>query len=78
MDRDELARYEARAEAAYNAMYDAVPHNVKDCYEDSRLSLAHAIKIAEALGLKGEVERLTKRAEHIDAVYNHQFRHIGR
>lgn len=26
----EMADYEARAEAAYAAMYDAAPHNVKD------------------------------------------------
>ncbi|MCZ7594272.1 MAG: hypothetical protein M5U16_04650 [Hyphomicrobium sp.] len=74
----EMADYEARAEAAYAAMYDAAPHNVKDHYEDACLYLAHAIEIAAGWGLEQEVARLKKRSEEIDAVYNHQFRHVGR
>jgi hypothetical protein len=74
----EMADYEARAEAAYAAMYDAAPHNVKDYYEVACLYLAHAMQIATGLGLLDEVERLRKRSEEIDAVYNHQFRHVGR
>jgi len=30
-----MADYEARAEMAYAAMYDAAPHNVKDFYDDA-------------------------------------------
>jgi hypothetical protein len=63
---------------AYAAMYDAAPHNVKDFYEDACLYLAQAIQIATDLGLTDEVERLRKRSEAIDAVYNHQFRYVGR
>ena len=73
----EMADYEARAEAAHTAMYDAAPHNVKDCYDDACLYLAHAIQMATGLGLAGEVERFRKRSEEIDAVYNHQFRYVG-
>ena len=76
--KDEMADYEARAESAYTAMYDAASPNVKDCYEDACLHLAHAIQIATDLGLTDEVERLKKRGEHVDAVYNHQFRYVGR
>jgi hypothetical protein len=76
--KTEMADYEARAEAAYTAMYDAAPHNVKDHYEDACLYLAHAIQIATGLGGLDEVERLGKRSEQIDAVYNHQFRYVGR
>jgi hypothetical protein len=76
--KTEMADYEARAEAAYTAMYDAAPHNVKDHYEDACLYLAHAIQIATGLGLIDEVERLRKRSEQIDGVYNHQFRYVGR
>ena len=76
--KDEMADYEARAEAAYAAMYDVAPHNVKDCYEDACLHLAQAIQIAAGLGLTDEVARLKKRGEHVDAVYNHQFRYVGR
>ena len=78
MTKTEMADYEARAEAAYTAMYDAAPHNVKDCYEDACLYLARAIETAAGLGLIAEVERLRRRNEEIDAVYNHQFRYVGR
>ena len=77
-DKTEMAVNEACEEAAYAAMYDAAPHNVKDCYEDACLHLARAIQIAMGLGLMDEVERLKKRGEHVDAVYNHQFRYVGR
>lgn len=76
--KTEMADCEARAEAAYAAMYDAAPHNVKDHYEDACLSLAQAIQIAECLGFAADVERLRKRSDEIDAVYNHQFRYAGR
>ena len=73
-----MVDHESRAEAAYTAMYDAARHSVKDYYEDARVHLAHAIEIATGLGLIAEAERLKKRGEEIDAVYNHQFRHVGR
>ena len=75
---EEMKQYEARAEAAYEAMYDAAPHSVKDCFEDSCLCLNQAIKIAGSLGLSDEEARLAARSRHIDAVYNSQFRYIGR
>jgi hypothetical protein len=74
----ELVDCEARAEQAYAAMYEASPHNVKDCYEDACLYLSRAIKLAEELGLNVEYERLTARVAHVEYVYNHQFRYGGR
>jgi carboxylesterase type B len=74
----EMADYEARAEAAYAAMYDAAPHNVKDHYEDAYTCLAQAIQIATGLGLADEVARLKDRRKEVEAVYNHQFRYVGR
>jgi hypothetical protein len=47
-------------------------------YVDACRYLAHAIEIALGQGLIGEAERLRKRSEEIDAVYNHQFRYVGR
>jgi hypothetical protein len=46
-EKEEMADHEARVEKAYSAMYDAAPYNVKDCYDDARLYLSHAIKLAE-------------------------------
>jgi hypothetical protein len=68
----------ARAEAAYAAMYEAAAHNVKDHYEDACLYLGRAVRRAADLGLESEVERLQKRLDDITAVYNAQFRYVGR
>jgi hypothetical protein len=77
-DTKEMARFEALAEEAYSAMYDVRAHGVKDCYEDACYNLSRAIDIAKMRGLKADEERLTKRLAHIEAVYNSQFRHVGR
>ena len=77
-DNQGMADCEARAEKAYSAMYDAAPHNVKDYYEDACLYLSQAIDHAKKLGLTAEVERLTERMIHVENVYNHQFRYVGR
>ncbi len=73
----EMVRLEALAEAAYEAMYDARPWNVKDCYDDAMLYLGQAITEADRVGSAADVERLTRRREDISNVYNHQFRGVG-
>jgi hypothetical protein len=77
-EREAVADFERLAEAAYAAMYDVLPHNVKDCYDDAQLYIGRAIEAAERGGLADEVVRLTRRAEHITDVYNSQFRGVGR
>lgn len=74
----EIAQFEALAETAYSAMYDARPHNVKDYYEDAVMNLQRAIDTAVAKGMAAEAERLTKRRDHIETLYNRQFRYVGR
>jgi hypothetical protein len=73
-DTKEIARFEALAEEAYSTMYDTRDHNVKDCFDDAHYNLGRAIDIARMRGLAGEVARLTRRRDHIQAVYNSQFR----
>lgn len=73
-DTKEIARFEALAEEAYTRMYDTRDHNVKDCFEDALYNLGRALDIAEMRGLTTDVTRLTKRRDHIQAVYNSQFR----
>jgi len=73
-----IAEFEQLAEAAYAAMYDAAPHNVKDCHDDAQLYFSQAIEAAKLAGLADEAMRLTRRAEHVRKVYNSQFRGIGR
>jgi hypothetical protein len=69
-----LAEYEAKAEAAYAAMYDAPSHDQKDLKDDALLFLGRAITIAQALGLDGDAERLGARVDNIIRVYDSQFR----
>ncbi len=73
-DTKEMARFEALAEEVYTRMYDARDHNVKDCVEDALYNLARALDIAEMRGLSADIARLTKRLDHIMAVYDSQFR----
>jgi len=76
--RRNIARLEALAEAAYDAMYDAESYGVKDCYEDASSHLAEAIALARRVHMRRTVARLAARKEHITNVYNHQFRYVGR
>jgi hypothetical protein len=73
----EIAANEKLAEAAYDAMYEARPHGVRDCFDDACGYLARAITIATRAGLDDEVTRLTARRDHITKVYDSQFRGIG-
>lgn len=73
--RDDLARYEAAAEAAYDAMYEPKDrYHAKELRDDALGDLLGAIDIANFLGLQAEAARLKKRYDHIYAVYDHQFR----
>ena len=69
-----MAEYEAKAESAYSAMYDAPSWDEKDLKDDALLYLARAIEVADALGLETDKARLKARVENIMGVYNSQFR----
>jgi len=69
-----MADYEARAEAAYSAMYDAPSWDEKDLKDDALFYLARAIEVATALGLSDDADRLKARVDNIMGVYNSQFR----
>jgi hypothetical protein len=70
--RADLDEWERRAEAAYADMYEA--RRAKEPYEDACFAFARAVEAAQRLGLDAEAARLTRRVEHIRAVYNSQFR----
>lgn len=70
-DREEVAKYEALAEVAYDEMYEtrspAGPYSeLKECF-------AMAIAVAERAGLHDEAKRLNARLEHCKKVYRSQF-----
>jgi hypothetical protein len=76
-DSDAIAKLEQLAEAAHQAMYDARPFRVKDCYDDAQLYFHGAIEAARLADLPSDVARLTRRSKHIEDVYNSQFRGVG-
>ena len=79
MAKDDIDDWETAAglaEAAYEAMYGAPRHNVKDCLEDAVGYFSQAIDAAQRAGLAPTAERLTRRREHVIKVYNSQFRYI--
>jgi hypothetical protein len=73
-DTKEIARFEALSEEAYTRIYDARGQDVKDCLEDALYNLSRALDIARMRGMTAEIERLTKRRDHIQAVYNSKLR----
>ena len=77
-ERDTIAELERIAESSYTAMYEARPHNVKDHYDDAQLYFSRAIEAAQQAGLIDEVARLVRRRDHVESVYNSQFRGVGR
>ena len=77
-DQDAIAEFVRLAEAEYTAMYDARPSRAKDHYDDARHYFHQAIEAARRAGRETEVMHLTRRAAHIDMVYNTQFRGVGR
>jgi hypothetical protein len=76
-DTKEIARFEALAEEAYGAMYDVRGAGVKDCHDDARYNFTRAIDIARMRGLAAEVARLSARRDHVETVYNSQFKRRG-
>jgi hypothetical protein len=77
LNKREIENNEKLAEAAYDAMYEARPYAVRDCFDDACGYLAEAISIAKKAGLDDEVTRLAARRDHIIKVYDRQFRGIG-
>ena len=69
--KEDVAKYEALAEAAYNDMYDS--RSPAGCYSDLKDFFAMAIGAAERAGLHDDAERLKVRLEHCKQVYRSQF-----
>ena len=73
--RVDMVRFEALAEAAHEAMYEARLRGAKGCYEEARAHFAGAIEAAHRAGLHEEAARLKRRRDHVARVYNSQFRY---
>ncbi|MDO8310942.1 MAG: hypothetical protein Q7T25_03285 [Sideroxyarcus sp.] len=70
---EELRQHAERAEKAYGRMYES--RHPKDERDDALGDLAQAIGLAGTLGLMDISADLKGRYEHIDEVFNAQFRH---
>jgi hypothetical protein len=69
-----LSWLEAQAEKAFDALYDARPGSATaGLYSDAKEFLNDAIALARRLGLAEEAERLSRRLDHIKAVFREQF-----
>ena len=65
---------EALGEKAYDQLYDARSSNSASAlYSDAKESFYHAISLAQELGLSEQAERLSRRLDHIKAVFRSQF-----
>ena len=73
--RVDMVRFEALAEAAHEAMYEARLRGARGCYEEARSHFASAIEAAQRAGLHEEATRLKRRRDHVARVYNSQFRY---
>jgi len=69
--RQEVARYETLAEAAYDEMYET--RSPAGSYSELKECFALAIAAAERAGLNNDAKRLSERLEHCKAVYRSQF-----
>jgi hypothetical protein len=73
-DDEKLRAFEAQAEDAYAAMYDA-PNSTAaaGCYSNAKEALYDAIGLARRLGKADVAAQLEARLNHIKAVFRSQF-----
>jgi len=72
--RARLVHLKALGEKAYDEMYEVHSFEyARACYGESKECFAEAIKLAEELGMMDEANSITKRLDHIKAVFRSQF-----
>ena len=73
-DESRLRDLEARAEQAYDAMYEARDKSAATvCYSDAKEYFRDAIGLSRRIGATGDAERLMQRLAHVKAVFRSQF-----
>ncbi|MEQ1610385.1 MAG: hypothetical protein ABL956_15675 [Hyphomonadaceae bacterium] len=73
-DEARLRDLEARAEQAYDAMYEARDNSAAMvCYSDAKEYFRDAIGLSHRIGSAGDAERLMQRLAHVKAVFRSQF-----
>ena len=74
----QIKELERLANQADEEMYDARPSEAKDYKDDACHFLYQASELAKRAGLDSEAARLIARRDHIMAVWDSQFRGVGR
>ncbi|MGZ4877044.1 MAG: hypothetical protein ACXVIO_02610 [Candidatus Angelobacter sp.] len=72
LNRNRLRQLKALGEKYYDQMYES-SRSANRCYSNAKDAFYDAIGLANELGMKEEAEALSKRLEHIKAVYRSQF-----
>jgi len=72
LNRNRLRKLTALGEKYYDQMYES-GRGANGCYSSAKDAFYDAISLANELGLKDEAEALSKRLEHIKAVFRSQF-----
>src|SRR5262249_33891534 len=70
---DSLRKCKALGEKYYDQMYESSRYGVTGLYSSAKDAFYDAISVANELGMKEEAEGLSKRLEHIKAVFRSQF-----
>jgi len=73
-DHSEMARFEALAEEAMSAIYDARGIDVRAAHEDALYNIGQALTIARLRAWAADIERLTKRQARIQASFDSRFK----
>jgi len=73
-DHAEMARFEALAEEAMSAIYDARGIDVRAAHEDALYNIGQALGIARIRGWDADTERLLKRRARIQASFDARFK----
>ena len=72
--QERLRFLEAKAEEAYERMYEArIGADLAACYSDAKEFFHDAIAMARRLGLSRDAARLSARLEEINTVFRRQF-----
>jgi hypothetical protein len=69
-----MARFEALAEEAMSAIYDARGIDARAAHEDALYNIAQALSIARIRGWDADAERLARRQVRIQASFDARFR----
>lgn len=70
---DSLRKCKALGEKYYDQMYESPRFGVTGLYSSAKEAFYDAISVANELGMKEEANELSKRLEHIKAVFRSQF-----